>query len=114
MARVSPTTSSSTYPVVFHRSHSHQLYPLHTCSTAIVPPQKNGVASRLQLCCDFCADKMGSTFCATQNGEECWCSDEVELTHDRHGDGAECDYPCSGDETEVSQQPYNKLPMSVG
>ena len=53
----------------------------------------------VQYCCDYCAGE-GDAFCATQYGVECWCSDEVQLVHDRHGD-ATCTYPCPGDKTEV-------------
>jgi len=37
---------------------------------------------------------------ATQYGKECWCAEEVDVEKDfgRHGDGAVCDYPCTGDE----------------
>lgn len=53
-----------------------------------------------QLCFDNCVD-MGATHMATQYGEECWCADDEDLDHERHGGGAECSYPCSGDEVKA-------------
>ena len=35
---------------------------------------------------------------ATQFGVECWCATDIEIDYERHGEGAQCDYPCAGDE----------------
>lgn len=40
---------------------------------------------------------MGAPLMATQWGVECWCATEVEVDHERHGEGATCDYRCAGD-----------------
>lgn len=38
---------------------------------------------------------------ATQYGAECWCSTEIEVDYERHGEGAECDHPCAGNEVRM-------------
>lgn len=35
---------------------------------------------------------------ATQFGYECFCSTDVDLDYERHGDGAVCEMDCLGDE----------------
>lgn len=50
----------------------------------------------------YCAKK-GASYMATQYGEECWCARNGLLDHERHGDGAVCDYYCSGDGVSQKQ-----------
>lgn len=75
---------------------------------SIVPTSKYAhtiLSAMFQECLTYCIDK-DATFMATQYGEECWCSNEEYLIHDRHGE-AVCDYPCSGNEVRPYPQRMN-------
>ncbi len=50
-----------------------------------------------QVCYEYCKEE-GAAYFATQYGYECWCYISGRADFDRHGDGAECDIPCEGDE----------------
>eukprot|EP00752_Nemacystus_decipiens_P017253 g15457.t1 len=50
------------------------------------------------FCYEYCVS-LGAHLMATQYADQCWCSDEVDVEYDRHGE-ADCNYPCVGDETE--------------
>ncbi|CAN0192419.1 unnamed protein product, partial [Hapterophycus canaliculatus] len=50
------------------------------------------------FCYDYCVN-LGATLMGTQYGIECWChTEEEEADFGRHGEGAECNYPCADDE----------------
>ncbi|CAN0385443.1 unnamed protein product, partial [Ectocarpus fasciculatus] len=54
-----------------------------------------------QFCYGYCNSK-GATLMATQYAIECWCTSDPEdqVDYARHGDGAQCNYDCAGDEDE--------------
>eukprot|EP00903_Cladosiphon_okamuranus_P006095 g6005.t1 len=52
------------------------------------------------VCFQHCYSQ-GATHMATQYSWECWCAFDGLLDYERHGDGAVCNYPCNGDETET-------------
>ncbi|CAM9840308.1 unnamed protein product, partial [Ectocarpus sp. 8 AP-2014] len=54
-----------------------------------------------EFCYDYCITK-DATLMATQYAIECWCTSEPEdqVDYARHGEGAQCNYDCAGDEDE--------------
>ncbi|CAN0061331.1 unnamed protein product [Ectocarpus sp. 6 AP-2014] len=53
-----------------------------------------------EFCYDYCITK-DATLMATQYAIECWCTSEPEdqVDYARHGEGAQCNYDCAGDES---------------
>ncbi|CAM9611334.1 unnamed protein product [Ectocarpus sp. 12 AP-2014] len=52
-----------------------------------------------EFCYDYCVG-LRALWMATQFGKECWCATEVDIDYTRHGQGAQCNQPCAGDEKE--------------
>ncbi|CAM9258580.1 unnamed protein product [Ectocarpus sp. 4 AP-2014] len=52
-----------------------------------------------EFCYNYCVG-LGALWMATQYAIECWCTNEVDLDYARHGAGAQCNYDCTGDESE--------------
>ncbi|CAN0317675.1 unnamed protein product, partial [Ectocarpus fasciculatus] len=59
----------------------------------------NGQEMTTEFCFNYCVG-LDALWMATQYGIECWCTAEAELDYARHGEGAQCNYDCAGDETE--------------
>ncbi|CAM9537598.1 unnamed protein product [Sphacelaria rigidula] len=53
-----------------------------------------------QFCFDYCLS-LGAPYFGTQFGVECWCATEMVVEYDRHGEGAECNYACAGNGSEM-------------
>ncbi len=56
------------------------------------------LAHDFQTCIEYCSGQ-GYYYAGTQWGSECWCGAE-DSAYDTYGPGT-CDYPCSGDDSQI-------------
>lgn len=66
---------------------------------AATPCRPPDPISFVQMCMDICIEG-GYTYSGTQYGHQCFCGGE-DTDHLKHGESADCDMPCAGDENEM-------------